>query len=385
MPLSVSRFLQFVYFLPAAFYFHSTTAANAADENAKTPPKFQYAYEKIHIPAATPDEKRRQEFSLKHALDYLEKGAQVWTRERKCISCHTNGSYLLTRPTLTSFAGKPNREIRDFFISELKKFQKTGPAGLQRGLTPTKVVYLAAGLAEWDAHVTGKLSPETNTALRLMFEVQSKDGSWGNLDCWPPHESSNFQSTTIASIATNTAPGWLSEIKNDKDLSRSYKKMNHYLVNTELPHDYARTLLLWSATQSPGLISQERKKGLQTMLWKHQHRDGGWSIRDFSKPEKWGKGNRAEKLRAEAEFTNPPSDGHMTGLSVLVLRACGVPADDPRISKAISWLLSNQRESGRWWTRSLNTDKYHFITYSGTCYPLLALASCDILTKKITK
>ena len=33
--------------------------------------------------------------------------------------------------------------------------------------------------------------------------------------------------------------------------------------------------------------------------------------------------------------------------------------------------------SGRWWTRSLNTDKFHFITYSGTVFPLLALDACD--------
>jgi len=159
----------------------------------------------------------------------------------------------------------------------------------------------------------------------------------------------------------------------------AYKKMNDFLGSAELPHDYARLLLLWTSTQTPGLLTEKRSKNFQEMVWKHQNQDGGWSIRDLAKPEQWGKGNRAGKLQAEAEFTNPPSDGHMTGLSVLVMRACGIPAEDPRIRKAINWLLSNQRESGRWWTRSLNTDKYHFITYSGTCYPLLALASCDAL------
>ena len=73
----------------------------------------------------------------------------------------------------------------------------------------------------------------------------------------------------------------------------------------------------------------------------------------------------------------------MTGLAVLVLREAGVPAEDPRLKKAVKWLLANQRESGRWWTRSLNTDKYHYITYSGTAYPLLALAKCGVLTSKL--
>jgi squalene-hopene/tetraprenyl-beta-curcumene cyclase len=54
-----------------------------------------------------------------------------------------------------------------------------------------------------------------------------------------------------------------------------------------------------------------------------------------------------------------------------------VPADDPRLQKAIAWISASQRESGRWWTRSLNTDSWHFITYSGTAYPLLALQMCN--------
>ena len=62
-----------------------------------------------------------------------------------------------------------------------------------------------------------------------------------------------------------------------------------------------------------------------------------------------------------------------------MLRDAGVPADDPRIKKAIGWLLANQRASGRWWTRSLNRDRRHYITFSGTAYALLALAKCDAL------
>jgi len=69
----------------------------------------------------------------------------------------------------------------------------------------------------------------------------------------------------------------------------------------------------------------------------------------------------------------------MTGLAVIVLRDAGIPADDKRIQAAVHWLKTNQRESGRWWTRSLNTDTYHFITFSSTGYSLLALAKCGEL------
>ena len=71
----------------------------------------------------------------------------------------------------------------------------------------------------------------------------------------------------------------------------------------------------------------------------------------------------------------------MTGLAIIVLRESGLEANDERLAKGIVWLQKNQQESGRWWTRSLNTDSWHYITYSGTAYPLLALQMCDSLPK----
>ena len=145
------------------------------------------------------------------------------------------------------------------------------------------------------------------------------------------------------------------------------------------PHNYGLTLLLWSNSRLPGLVDDARKQELIAMLMQQQREDGGWSIRTFGTPETWGKGNRAKKLKEEPEFGAPPSDGHMTGLAIIVLREAGVSASDARLQKGVGWLKSNQRASGRWWTRSLNTDAWHFITYSGTAFPLPALQMCDAL------
>ena len=128
-----------------------------------------------------------------------------------------------------------------------------------------------------------------------------------------------------------------------------------------------------------GLVDEKQQDELVQVISKHQREDGGWSLRTFAAPEAWGGGNRAKKLLAEPNVDNPASDGHQTGLAVLVLREAGVPAGDARIQRAVKWLLANQRTSGRWWTRSLNTDNYHFITFGGTLYPLLALDKCDAL------
>ncbi|MCX7422044.1 MAG: hypothetical protein NT013_21230 [Planctomycetia bacterium] len=284
-------------------------------------------------------------------------------------------------PALSASLGKPSEATREFFLETLKTMSAEPKVKLRQSTKPAQVIYLAAGLAEWDASVTKQLSAETDQALSLMLSIQDDKGTWGSLDCWPPYESDAFHEATVAAMAVATAPGWLqklAETKNEKLLA-SVEKLKTYLLTESAPHDYGRVLLLWANSRMKGLLDDTKQREFIDMLAKHQREDGGWSIRTFAAPESWGRGNRAEKLKAEAEFANPPSDGHMTGLAIIVLREAGIPANDERLQKGVAWLSANQRESGRWWTRSLNTDSWHFITYSGTAFPLLALQMCDAL------
>lgn len=343
---------------------------------------FQYKFEGILIPPATADEPRRESVSVELAETYLEQGSLAWNGHRKCVSCHTNGAYMQFRPALSARLGKPSPAMREHFLASLEAFAKKTPEEQQESVAPAQAIYLAAGLAEWDAHVTRSLSPETDRALRLMLDLQRDSGTWGSLECWPPYESSAYHLATTAAMAIGTAPGWLAGLQDDAVKAR-VERLKQYLVTEKPRQDYDRTLLLWASTRLPGLLSAERQKELVELVLSKQQADGGWSIRSFGAPEEWGAGNRAEKLRAEPEFATPPSDGHQTGLAIVVLRELGVPANDPRIQRGVTWLKGNQRASGRWWTRSLNTDSWHFITYSGTALPLLALSHCDALPPKV--
>lgn len=341
----------------------------------------QYEFGEIRIAPASADEPRRPEFSLPLASAYLEQSATAWNGTRKCVTCHTNGTYMLVRPALSARLGPPPAEMRTHFVGALETLAHTDRADLLKSTRPAQVIYTAAGLAMWDAHVTGQLSPETEQALRLMLDLQLENGTWGTLTCWPPYESDAFHEATVAAMALAAAPGWLAGLKDEARLQQ-VARLQDYLRNTQPPHDYGGVLLLWAALRMPELIDAGRRQELVDMLWRHQREDGGWSIRTFATPETWGSGNRAEKLRAEPDFEHPASDGHQTGLAIVVLREAGVPADDPRLKRGVAWLLQNQRESGRWWTRSLNTDKSHYITYSGTALPLLALSLCNALPEK---
>ena len=361
-----------------AFWMSFGSCWVAAADETKAENPHQYQFEAITIPPATADEPKLDRVSVRKALDYLDQGALAWNGSRKCVTCHTNGTYMVVRPALTGRAGAPNEEMRKHFVGSLEQFAKKSPEEQQQSVAPAQAIYMAAGLAEWDAHVTKKLSPETERALALMFSLQLESGTWGALDCWPPYESSAYHLATVAGMAVGTAPGWLANLADEK-LRAGVESLKKYL-RTEVPRqDYDRTLLLWAAARLPGFLENDARAQLVDMVFKKQHTDGGWSIRSFGEPEQWGRGNRAEKLRGEPELADPPSDGHQTGLALIVLRESGISAADPRIQKGVHWLATNQRVSGRWWTRSLNTEKWHFITYSGTAFPLLALSLCDAL------
>lgn len=338
----------------------------------------QYQHGEIVVPAFRAGEPRRATVSVPLAEAYLQQGALAWVGSQGCVSCHTTGTYLVTRPALTPQLGRPLDALRTFFVQKLAENRAAPRETLLATTGPAQVIYLAAGLAEWDRHVAGKLSPETGQALAQMLDLQLETGTWGTLDCWPPHESDAFHLATQAAMAIAAAPGWLAGLEDAKHLA-GVARLKNYLRNTPPPHDYARTLLLWASARLPDLLPAARRQELLDLVSKHQRADGGWSIRTFAAPEAWGRGNRAQRLRAEPGFNNPDSDGHQTGLALVVLREHGVPIADPRIQRGLRWLKENQRESGRWWTRSLNTDSSHFITYSGTAYPLLALGLCGEL------
>lgn len=71
------------------------------------------------------------------------------------------------------------------------------------------------------------------------------------------------------------------------------------------------------------------------------------------------------------------SDGYGTGFVLFVLRRSGMSPSDQPLRRGVEWLRTHQRESGRWFTRSLNQDSMHYITHAGTAMAIMALSACD--------
>ena len=128
-------------------------------------------------------------------------------------------------------------------------------------------------------------------------------------------------------------------------------------------------MLLWASTRLDGLITAERRTATIGRLRAIQRPDGGWSLPSL------GSWKRRDGTPNDPEAA---SDGYATGVAVFVLRQAGIPATDPAIRRGVAWLLSHQRASGRWFTRSVNNDKAHYISHAGTAFAVLALQACGV-------
>ncbi len=356
-------------------------------------PAFQYKSDGIEVPAATADEPKLRAFgpeAVKAAAKYLDDGAHYWVREKSCLACHTTGVYMVERSALTKQLGKPSEEVLNDFIKSVPKV--AGKPGDGNAATS---VWRSSGLASWDRHVEGKLSEHTERSLRHMVMILPDDNMYNTgKQIEIPYITTRFELTVQAMRAMATAPGWLANLK-DAELVARIERIKRFLREHQAINDYEFALKLQLANLMPELVSNEEREAAISMLWRKQQPDGGWSTRRMSDLLKWRLEAHppTEKqpwkeamdpavvalIQNLPDAANPGSDPYMTAFAVVLLRESGVPANDKRIQRGITWLKETQRVSGRWWMYSLYKGNFNYITYISTAQALRALALCDEL------
>ena len=363
-----------------------STALLTPLSRADTPkPAFQYKSDGIEVSIPTTDEPRVKAFNadtIKAAAAYLDNGALCWVREKSCVNCHTTGPYLSERPALSKYLGSPQEEVLMNFVDSIPKQTDVKEAekdGLKYYPGSWSSVWRSMGLAEWDKHVTGKLSEPTERSLREMFTRQSDSGafvSFGEVEI--PHITTDFELTLQAARAITAAPGWLAGLK-DADLLTCIEKMKNYLREAKPKNDFDRILRLQLASYMPELVSASDRDAALALLSTKQHADGGWSLRDMSAINDWHfkmSETVIKLITSQPDAAKPESDAYMTALAIVLMRQANVPATDERIQRGIAWLKREQRVSGRWWMQSLYRGNYQYITYIATCEALKALDLC---------
>ena len=357
------------------------------DPKPKVKPAFQYKTEGIEVSIPSPDEPKVATFNsdtIKAAAKYIEDGAITWVREKSCINCHTTGPYMSERPALTMLPGKPSEEVRENFVKAIpdKPSVETEKDGLKYFPGSWTTVWCSLGLAEWDKHVTGKLSEHTDRSLRQMMLRQSPNGafvSFGEVEV--PHITTDFELTLQAARAITAAPGWLASVK-DEDLLARIGKMKAWLRDAQPKNDFDRVLRLQLASYMPELVTQPERDAALALLSQKQHADGGWSLRDMSPVNDWHFKMSDTVLTLIASLPDaakPESDPYMTALAIVLMKQSGIATSDVRIQRGIVWLKREQRVSGRWWMHSLYRGNYYYITYIATAEAMKALALCGEL------
>ena len=324
-------------------------------------------------------------------LDSRESFWLSWSESQRdhgtaCVSCHTALPYALSRRALRSSlketspspverAMLDNVTKRVRLWSEVEPFysnEKVGPRKTpeSRG---TEAILNALILANYDAE-QGKLNPLTKSAFDNVWALQLQSGSekgawdWLNFHNGPwEADGSQYMGAALAAVAVGIAPD---NYRGDPAIQPNLKLLTEYLSGQyELQSVLNRIIVLWASAKLPDLLSAERRKALETEIFKLQHEDGGWNIASL------GAWKKQDKSPLETK-----SDGYATGLIIFALEQSGVPRSQAHVEKGLAWLDQNQDHNEGLWRsysvnkkRDLNSNIGHFMSDAATAYAVMAL------------
>jgi squalene-hopene/tetraprenyl-beta-curcumene cyclase len=307
---------------------------------------------------STRDEPIAKQFSFDKAVSFLDNASLEWTKKRECFSCHTNFAYLYVRPMIGKAQALDEvRQAAEDLVTV--RWPEKKPRW------DAEVVAAAAALAYNDALTTKKLHPVTKTALDRMWTVQKKDGGINWLLCkWPPMENDDHYGVTLAALAAGVAPDGYAKTP---AAQKGIEGLRDWLKNNPPQNVHHKAMILWVSKYLDGFMTADEQKATKRELLAKQLEDGGWSAAGLFP---WPRADKTEQ-------TPNVSDGYGTGFAIFILREAGVPANDPALIKGIAWLKANQRESGRWFTRSLYRDNKHYLSHAGSMFAVMAIQACE--------
>jgi squalene-hopene/tetraprenyl-beta-curcumene cyclase len=351
----------------------------------------------------------------KTAAEYLDRREIAWVgwpgaaRDHGtfCVSCHTVVPYALSRPLLRTALGEPDlsvneRNLLDNVVKRVRLWNEVEPfysgkgydGGKSAESRGTEAILNALILANYDVP-SGSLSAITQKAFSNMWDLQKtkgdEKGAWPwlqfNMEPWEAKDS-QYYGAALAAIAVGTAPenyNSTPEIQPKLAALRDYLNREYATQST-----INQVVLLWASTKLPGLLDSEQQRSLINEVTNQQQSDGGWRLSLLAWPKGWSVHSLARRqLRADWTRQQAQSDGYATGLIVFALRQSGVPAEDPRLKRGLSWLARNQsNEEGSWPSSSLterrnpSSNVGHFMRDAATAYAVLALSDSGVTSNR---
>ena len=311
-------------------------------------------------------------FSIQSALQFSQRASDQWAEDRKCITCHTNGLQLVTAAHLAP-KSEGNLRSRQFAKDYLRRYVvEKEPPSRQHGSVEGKVA-TACFLAISDILTTGQLSDTARSGFEHLWTLQDDAGSWSDwLKCgWPPYESDDHFGVTLVALAVS----FLDETdRSTKSVQRGIQQMLRWLETNPPENLHHKGMLIWANARWVNLIQAKEMAAWQREILSAQQSDGGWRLVDLG-ASKW--------KRPTDEIKELTSDAYATAFSLFSLRNSGLEPSHPAIKTGLAWLKRQQRQSGRWFTRSPRRDDHHFISHAATHFAILAIDSCQLPEGKI--
>lgn len=303
-----------------------------------------------------------------------------------CISCHTALTYSIARPSLrvslsesTPSAGERQllenvtkrvrlwSEVEPFYPDQTRGIPKTAESRGTESILNALILVRSEGSS-------ASLNPDAKLALDHLWSEQLNQGdakgawSWLQFHNAPWEGDSQYFGAVLGAIAVGSAP---QSYRSSPEVQAHIQALREYLTkNRDAQKPLDRVMLLWAATELPDLLATADRQSLIAEAFSKQNVDGGFSLSSFV-----GDWKRHDGTPLETQ-----SDGYATGLIAYVLQESGMPRNEPRIKRALTWLDSNQQKAdGRWLAYSLNkqrdlsSDVGRFMSDAATAYAVLAL------------
>lgn len=310
-------------------------------------------------------------FALNSSHDYLRTVSSKWYSKRQCVTCHTNGLYLISSPLGSSERLSSQNAARRYLAGLLETAEDKGEEHVSDESIVATAALLAISESDRDA-----LHPITVRGLDKAWDRQDEKGHWkGWLKCnWPPYEIDDHFGVTLMAIAMGGAPTNYVESPTPK---QGIARLRSYLKSSQATTPHQEAMLLWASLKLPGLLSDEESQSVVHHLLSLQQEDGGWNLISLGEDLGTPVSDTNWKRTDGADHDRETSDGYATGFVTYLLLQHGALTSKPAINRGLDWLKRNQRSSGRWYTRSPRRDGRHYISNAGTSFAVLALSASE--------
>lgn len=320
-----------------------------------------------------------------HYLDHRENWWQFWTEARLdhgtiCVSCHTVLPYALARPALRRRNGEGAPTVMERRLlatveqrvsdwSEMQPYYSeavgVGKAAQSRS---TESVLNALILAAYDGQ-EARVRPVTQAAFDAAWALQQPQGGWiwqdFKLSPWETADSGYLGAALLTLAAYRLPPSFAADARNRPHLeqAQSYLRAG-YAAQPLINQIY----VLWASSKVPTLLEGAQRRALLAQLRDRQQPDGGWRSAGLN-----------HIARKDHSADPAESDGYVTALVVLALRATASSEQEPMLQRGEAWLRSHQRADGSWPAASMNkqrdpeSEAAPFMSDAATGYAVLAL------------